>query len=97
VLGNTRIRVVPRIPQYYSIVFKSYGVRSPRNPLRIRVAKGETSPTVLAMTDPRAGNATTPLQYMMLFFEFGVGVGAERTVATPRYVNSATWADPTIV
>jgi hypothetical protein len=96
VIGNTRIRVMPRIPQYYVFGFKSYGNRSPRNPLVVRLGVGQTSPAVIAMTDPRAGNATTPLQYMMLFFEFGVGVGADRTVATPRYVNNATWADATI-
>jgi len=28
----------------------------------------------------------------MLFTEYGVGV-ADRTAATPRYVNSTTWAD----
>jgi hypothetical protein len=44
------------------------------------------------MTDPRAGNATTPLQYLMFFTEFGVGV-RDRTNGTARYVNNATWAD----
>lgn len=96
VLGNTRFRVMPRIPADYAIVFKSYGVNSPRNALRVRLRRGQTRPQVIAMTDPRAGNATTPLQYMMLYFEFGVGIGSERTVATPRYVNNATWADPVI-
>jgi hypothetical protein len=47
------------------------------------------------MTDPRAGNGTTPLQYMMMYTEFGVGVGMDRTNGTARYFNSATWADGT--
>jgi hypothetical protein len=97
VIGNVRIRVMPRIPQHYIFGFKSYGARSSRNPLVIRLGAGATSPNVIAMTDPRAGNATTPLQYMMLFFEFGVGIGADRTVATPRFNNGASWVDPTIV
>ena len=46
------------------------------------------------MTDPRAGNATTPIQYLMLFMEFGVGV-ADRTNGTPRYVYDTTWVDGT--
>jgi len=82
------------IPQYYGVGYKTYGPRSQRNPLRIRLAKGESAPRIVAMTDPRAGNATTPVQYLMLFTEFGVGVG-DRTAATPRYVNNATWADGT--
>lgn len=95
-IGNVRIRVHPRMPQYYAFGFKSYGNLSPRNPLRVRLAKGETRPAVVAMTDPRAGNATTPLQYMMLYFEFGVGIGSDRTNGTPRYVNNAAWADGSI-
>ena len=95
-IGNVRIRVHPRMPRYYAFGFKSYGNHSPRNPLRVRLAKGENSPAVLAMTDPRAGNATTPLQYMMLYLEFGVGIGSDRTNGTPRYVNNTTWADGTI-
>jgi len=36
----------------------------------------------------------TPIQYLMLFMEFGIGV-ADRTAATPRDVNNTTWADGT--
>lgn len=82
------------IPQYYGVGYKTYGPRSQRNPLRIRVAKGATAPSVIAMPDPKAGNGQSPLQNLMLFTEFGVGV-QDRTAATPRYVNSATWSDGT--
>lgn len=82
------------VPQYYGVGYKSYGPRSQRNPLRIRLAKGESAPGVIAMTDPKAGNGTSPLQNLMLFTEFGVGV-ADRTAGTPRYVNNAAWADGT--
>lgn len=92
-IDDVRVRVVPGVPQYYGFAWKSYGVNNPRNPLRVRVAKGLNRPQFIAMTDPRAGNATTPLQYMMVFGEFGVGVG-DRTNGTPRYVNhAATWTD----
>lgn len=88
------IRVVAGMPQYYGFGWKSYGRNSQRNPVRIRVQKGESLPRVVAMTDPRAGNATTPIQNLMLFMEFGVGV-ADRTNGTARYVNNTTWADGT--
>ena len=48
----------------------------------------------VAIPDPLGGNANYPLQNLMLFTEFGVGVG-DRTNGTPRYTNSATWADGT--
>ncbi len=88
------VRIVPGMPQYYGFGWKSYGANSQRNPLKVRLFNGRSVPMVEAMTDPRAGNATTPLQYLMLYFEFGVGV-ADRTNGTARYVNNATWADGT--
>jgi len=83
------------IPQYYGFGYKSYGALSQRNPLRVRTAKNAARPQAVAMPDPRSGaGAVYPLQNIMLFVEFGVGVG-DRTNGTPRYVNSATWADGT--
>lgn len=93
-IEDCRIRVVPGMPQYYAFGYKSYGPNNPRNPLRVRLERGFTRPTFYAMTDPRAGNATTPIQYLMLYGEFGVGVG-DRTNGTPRYVNNASWTDGT--
>ena len=52
-------------------------------------------PTFEVMTDPTSSNATLPLQYAMIFTEFGVGVGGDRTNGTARYVNNAAWADGT--
>ena len=92
-LSDTAVRVVRGIPQYYGFVWKSYGPNSQRNPLRLRLQKNMTRPMVVAMTDPRSGaGAAYPLQYLMLFTEFGVGV-MDRTNGTARYVNNATWAD----
>lgn len=94
-INDFAVRVVRGVPQYYGFGWKSYGANSQRNPLRIRLAKGESRPMVMAFPDPRAGaGASYPLQYMMLFTEFGVGV-ADRTNGTARYTNSATWADGT--
>ncbi len=94
VLEDFRVRVVRGVPQYYGVGYKSYGPRSQRNPLRVRLQKGASAPQVVAMPDPKAGNGTSPLQNLMLFTEFGVGV-ADRTAATPRYVNNAAWSDGT--
>lgn len=93
-IEDFKVRVVPGIPQYYGVGFKSYGANSMKNPLRIRLQKGASRPQVIAMPDPRSGSGAFPLQYLMLFTEYGVGVG-DRTAATPRYVNNATWADGT--
>jgi hypothetical protein len=92
--GVIAIREVRGIPQYYGVGYKSYGRLSQRNPLAIRVGKGENSLRVTAMTDPRAGNGSIPIQNLMLFLELGVGV-KDRTAGTPRYVNNSTWADGT--
>lgn len=89
-----RVREVRGIPQYYGFGYKSYGPRSQRNPLRVRLAKGASGLQFVAMPDPRAGNGTSPLQNLMLFAEFGVGV-YDRTAGTPRYVNNASWSDGT--
>lgn len=91
---TVRVREVPGIPQYYGFLYKSYGALSARNALKIRLPKGDGSLAVVAMTDPRAGNATTPIQNLQLFTEFGVGVN-DRTAGTTRFVNNATWANTT--
>ncbi len=95
-IHDCKIWVVPGVPQYYGFAWKSYGANSQRNPLRIRVQKGAPArPTIQAFPDPRSGaGAVYPLQYMMFFTEFGVGV-ADRTNGTARYVNNAAWADGT--
>ena len=95
-IHDCKIWVVPGMPQYYGFGWKSYGANSQRNPLRIRVQKNAPPrPTIQAFPDPRSGaGAVYPLQYMMFFTEFGVGV-ADRTNGTSRYVNAAQWADGT--
>lgn len=88
------VYVVPGMPQYYGFGWKSYGQLSQRNPLRVRTFKGRTRVDFQAFNDPRNGSPAHPLQWMMLYAQFGVGVG-DRTNGTPRYVNNATWADGT--
>ena len=94
-IHNFRVWIVPGIPQYYGFGYKSYGPNSQRNPFRIRLEPGMSRLVVKAFPDPRAGAGPVyPLQYLMLFTEFGVGVG-DRTAGTARYTNNATWADGT--
>jgi hypothetical protein len=95
VLEDFVIRVVLGMPEHYGFAFKSYGPNSQRNPLRVRLPNGQRRPVVVAMPDPRAGSSGAyPLNYLMLYTKFGVGV-ADRTNGTARYVNNATWADGT--
>ena len=95
VIHDSIVWIVPGMPQYYGFGYKSYGRNSQRNPLRVRLQKGMVLPMVQAFPDPRSGaGAVYPLQYMMLFTEFGVGVG-DRTNGTPRFVNNANWSDGT--
>jgi len=88
-----RVWVVPGMPQYYGIGFKSYGLNSPLNPLRIRVPEGQSAPRLRLLRDPN-NPGLIPLQNLMGQMAFGVGVG-DRTNGTPRYVNNATWEDGT--
>ena len=95
-IEDIAVRVVYGVPQYYGFVWKSYGPNNPRNPFRIRVQKGmPLQPFFQAFPDPRAGGANYPLQNLMVFSEWGVGVGEDRTNGTARYTNNATWADGT--
>lgn len=93
-ISHCRVREVRGMPQYYGVGYKSYGPNSQRNPLRIRVGKGESAPRAVLMYDDSGRNPDSPLQSLKLFFEFGVGV-ADRTAGTPRYVNNAAWSDGT--
>lgn len=95
-IKDFNIRVVRGMPQYYGFAWKPYGPNSQRNPLRVRVQKdAPLRPNVMAFPDPRSGaGAAFPLQWVMFFTEFGVGV-ADRTNGVPIYNNNSTWADGT--
>ena len=93
-IEDCAVRVVYGMPQYYGFAWKSYGMNNPRNPFRVRVQKGAPlAPFFRAFPDPRSGGANIPLQNLMLFGEWGVGVGADRTNGTARYNNNTTWAN----
>ena len=94
---NTWIYVAPGMPQHYGFMFKSYGSASPDNPLRIRLERGLSTPTVSVLRQVTGGvqdanRGIDPLQDLMLYTEFGVGVG-NRANGVTAYVNNANWAD----
>ncbi len=93
VINDFRVRIVRGMPQYYGFAWKSYGTRSLRNPIRIRLEPNERSFRAYAELDPRAGGSW-PLAYLVVYATFGVGVG-DRTNGTPRYNNGTTWTDGT--
>ena len=95
IINEFAVFVIQGIPRYYGFGWKGYGALSQRNPVRVRVDKGQQSLRFVAMPDPRNGSPAHPLQYLMLLAEFGVGVG-DRTNGTARYVNNTTWADGTV-
>ena len=90
--SNTRFYVAPGMPQYYGFFYKAYGSLSPDNPLRVRLEAPYELPTARALRDPNGGFGVDPLQDLMLYLEFGVGVG-NRLNGTTKYVNNAAWAD----
>ena len=88
---NTRVYVTPGMPQYYGFSYRSYGALSPRNPVRVRVEKGQSAPAFRVLSGG-ADDEIKSVRDLMLYIELGVGVG-DRTNGTTRYVNNATWAD----
>lgn len=91
----SRVRIVNGWPANYMSMYKSYGSNSQLNPLRVRVQKGDRALRVQAFPDPRAGGASpmNPLGSLLLWTEFGVGVGNRTAGATNR--SNAAWADGT--
>ena len=99
--SNTRVYVAPGMPQHYGFMYRSYGNLSPDNPLRVRLEKGLNQPAVRVLRQVTAGvqdanRGIDPLQDLMLYTEFGVGV-ANRSNGVTAYVNNANWADGTAV
>lgn len=92
-LEEFKVMVVPGMPSYYGFGYKSYGANSSRNPLKVRLQKGVARPQAIAMPNPNSAGRY-PLQDIMLFTEFGVGVN-DRTAGTTQYTNNGTWADGT--
>lgn len=92
--GACRVRANGRIPTNYWGLYKSYGVLDPRNPLWVY-----PSPTYGLACVLLAGDHIRefPLENAMMFMEFGVGVGRDRTAAVLVENDAAgDYAQPTI-
>jgi hypothetical protein len=93
--GLIVLRAFNRIPTGYVSMFKSYGQLDQRNPLKVRV-----HPTqgfgVFVISQP-SDDSQYPVKQVNLEFEFGVGVGNDRTNgANGLLVSGGAWANPTI-
>lgn len=88
-----KVRIMPGMPRYWHFGYKSYGINSPLNPVRIRTPKGFGGALDLRILTDGASPAD-PLRGLTVFTEFGVGV-KDRTAGTTYYTNSGTWADGT--
>lgn len=92
--GACRLVASGRIPTKYWSIYKSYGPGDQRNPLAVR-----ESPTYGLGAVLLAGDHIRqfPLENAILFFEFGVGVGEDRTAGVAVYNHtSGSYTSPTI-
>ena len=91
--GVAMVRVSNRLPQYSMLAFKSYGVRSPRSPLLVRYA----ADMGLVVNFLRSESYRQfPIEQLLTFGEYGVGVGPDRTNGVCHQMNAASYSDPTI-
>ena len=81
-----------RVPQYTMGIWKPYGVRNPRNPLMVRYSNDTP---LVAVPLPDKAYRSFPLEQLLIYGEFGVGV-QERTNGACHQMNTASYSDPTI-
>jgi len=93
--GLVQMRSSARVPTAYAGMVKSYGSLDVRNPLAIRIHPMEGfGMFVVPETVP---NDDVPIKQLDVEFEFGVGVGMDRTNGTAAFLDSSgTWTNPTI-
>ncbi|TXH08862.1 MAG: hypothetical protein E6R03_17550 [Hyphomicrobiaceae bacterium] len=93
--GLIELRANNRIPTGYVNMIKSYGQLDPRNPLWVRV-----HPQVgfgLVVVPETTSDSQYPVKKVSLEFEFGVGIGQDRTNGANCYLAAGTtWSNPTI-
>ena len=91
--GIARVWLSPRVPSNYFGVFKEYGLGDPRNSLRVRIDENVGFGFNLV-----PGNyVNSPMEMLLGYTEFGVGVGADRTNGVLTYIAaSGDYVTPTI-
>lgn len=93
--GQINLRSFARIPTGYTGMYKSYGQLDPRNPLTVRVHPDEGFGIQIVAV--RSNNEKFPLAKLNFEFEFGMGVGEDRTNGAVGYlVSGGSYTNPTI-
>lgn len=94
-VGLVELVASARIPADYAGMTKSYGTNSPQNALAIRVHP--ENGFGLSIVPYPSGHPDYPVEKIDVDFEFGIGVGQDRTNGTASLlVNDDTWANPSI-
>lgn len=90
--GVARVWLTPRLPTENFGVYKAYGPGDPRNPLRVRINRQVGFGFRLV-----PGNwVNAPLDLLLIYIEFGVGVGEDRTNGVCVDLGASGWTAPTI-
>lgn len=91
-LGIVRVWESPRLPTYNFAVYKSYGAGDPRSPLRVNI-----HPKIGFGYKLVPGNyVNSPVDLLVIYSEFGVGVGEDRCAAVIVDIEASSWTVPTI-
>ena len=90
--GTVLVASSNRLPQYSMMMWKSYGVLSPRNPLALYMVEGQD---LLIDLLPDRSYQQFPLEGLVGYSEFGVGV-KDRTAGVCHQMNTASYSDPSI-
>jgi hypothetical protein len=91
--GICRLWLTPRVPTNIYGVYKTYGPGDPRNPVRVRIDPDQGFGFNLAPGQW----ANLPTHLAVVFTEFGVGIGEDRTNGVcVKIAGSGDYATPTI-
>lgn len=90
--GVVRVWSTPRLPTLHAGFYKAYGKGDPRNPLRVRYAA-----TVGFGFNYVPGIwVNSPMDLALMYAQFGVGVGEDRTNGVLLDVAASSYTSPTI-
>jgi hypothetical protein len=93
--GFIALRATSRVPTKYLGLVKSYGNNNERNPIAIRVHPSVGFGARIVAQSQEDDN--DPIKLLTINFEFGVGIGQDRTNGVAGYVVSGgAWVNPTI-
>jgi hypothetical protein len=93
--GLVEIRASNRVPSGWVNVVKSYGQLDGRNPLAVRVHP-QVGFGAFLVTETTT-DSQWPVKKVSIEFEFGVGIGADRTNgANAKVYAGGSWANPAI-